>query len=49
MFPMVPGMTAQRLTLRYVVLQSISYDVLMAVGTFPSPGFVVNNRAITDD
>jgi len=30
-------------------LQSVSYDVLMTVVTFPSPGFVVNSQAITDD
>tara|TARA_B100001146_G_scaffold212557_1_gene212121 strand:+ start:584 stop:733 length:150 start_codon:yes stop_codon:yes gene_type:complete len=49
MFPMVPGLKAQRLKPRYVGLQSVSYDVLMAVVTFASPGFVVNNQAITDD
>jgi len=48
MFPMVPGMKAQRLKLRYVVSQSVSFDVLMAVVNFPSPGFVVNSQAITD-
>jgi len=47
-YPVVPGMKAQRLMLRYVVLQSVFYDVLMAVVTFPSPGFVVNSQAITD-
>jgi len=42
-------MKAQRLKLRYVVLQWVSYVVLMAVVTFPSPGSVVNNQAITHD
>ena len=42
-------MKEQHLMLRYVVLQSVSHDVLMAVVTFPSPGFVVNSQVITDD
>ena len=48
-FPVVSGMKALGVKLRYVVLQSVSHDVLMAVVTFPSPGFVVNSQAITDD
>ena len=42
-------MKAHRLNIRYVVLQSVSHDVLMVVVTFPSSGFVVNNQAITND
>ena len=42
-------MKAQRLKIRYVVLQSVSHGVLMVVVTFPSPEVVVNSQAITND